>query len=471
VVIAYAGTNQSIDWLSNFMAGSGVLPAPQVFDAMRIYLEVKAANPGANISFTGHSLGGGLASLMSVFFDIPAVVFDEAPFQLTAINPLVLSSLEASLLALGYTDYDFALYNASFGTLFDSREENVRHIYMEGAELAGYRNDSNTIVGVEEPPVRMGSSVLNAEDRHSMTLLTAMLGSPAFAAVVRQLPELATYMLDPNWFGVTDRRSPYQSDLLSTLLIRQYGREGVTPDGRLELFASDMQQLVGTAGVAQGNTPVRDALMVAAMEYYAAKVNENDIDPLFTIENGGLHFKYSNIGDDSYRRMPMLARAVESLLGPDGSGVYGRLTSQDAWHIQSAEAGMQWAASGTDTDAAIGGTSADTLQGGAGDDVLLGLGGDDTLMGEGDNDLLEGGGGNDTLSGGDGDDILDGGEGNDILDGGSGTDTFIVGSGIDQLLDTDHQGIVPTSDAFFGGTDKRTALCGAVFIRIALLGA
>jgi hypothetical protein len=29
----------------------------------------------------------------------------------------------------------------------------------------------------------------------------------------------------------------------------------------------------------------------------------------------------------------------------------------------------------------------------------------------------------------------------------------------------------PTSDAFFGGTDKRTALCGAVFIRIALLGA
>lgn len=46
VVIAYAGTNQGLDWLSNIAAGSGLVPAPQVFDAMRFYLEVKAANPG-----------------------------------------------------------------------------------------------------------------------------------------------------------------------------------------------------------------------------------------------------------------------------------------------------------------------------------------------------------------------------------------------------------------------------------------
>jgi hypothetical protein len=186
VVIAYTGTNQALDWLSNFQAGTGILPAAQVFDAMRFYLDVKAANPGATITFTGHSLGGGLASLMSVFFNKPAVVFDEAPFQLTAINPVILSSLEASLLLTGYTDLDFALYNASFGTMFPFREGNVSHFYLEGEELNGYRNGLTTIVGVEHDPIAMGNSTLGARDRHAMTLLTAMWGNQAFASVVRK---------------------------------------------------------------------------------------------------------------------------------------------------------------------------------------------------------------------------------------------------------------------------------------------
>jgi putative lipase involved disintegration of autophagic bodies len=38
--------------------------------------DVMAAYPGARITLTGHSLGGGLASLMAVFFDLEAVVFD-----------------------------------------------------------------------------------------------------------------------------------------------------------------------------------------------------------------------------------------------------------------------------------------------------------------------------------------------------------------------------------------------------------
>ena len=75
VVIAYTGTNAGIDWLSNGTAGLGA-GAPQVYEAALAYVKAKEAY-GSNITFTGHSLGGGLASVMAVWFDPPATVFDD----------------------------------------------------------------------------------------------------------------------------------------------------------------------------------------------------------------------------------------------------------------------------------------------------------------------------------------------------------------------------------------------------------
>jgi Ca2+-binding RTX toxin-like protein len=419
VVIAYTGTNQTLDWFLGNTAGLGLLPAPQVFEAMRFYLDVKAANPDAtSFTFTGHSLGGGLASLMAVFFDKQATVFDEAPFQLSAINPVLLSSLEASLLLNGYTDLDFALYNASFGTMFPFRESNVSHIYLDGEILGTGRAIVPAIAG-SETAVSMGSSTLDAMDRHTMTLLTAMLSNTQFALVIQQLPNLATYLLGSSWFGVADRRTADTIDLMSNFLRHQYGVEGVTPDGRLDHFAADMQQLVGIAGTARSNAAVRDALMIASMEYFYTKAASLTADKLFTMDSNGLHFKYSDIGATSYKSLPLLARAVESLLGPDGTGTYAQLVTQNAWHIQSGTAGMTWTAIGAENDAAIGGVQADTLNAGAGNDVLCGLGGDDTL------------------AGGTGDDMLIGGTGNDILQGGTGYDTYVwhTGDGNDQIID------------------------------------
>ena len=84
IVIAFAGTNTDEwqDLWNNGNLGLGSLSA-QAIEAAKFYLDIKAQY-GDNIVFTGHSLGGGLASLMAVFFNRPAATFDEAPFKLAA---------------------------------------------------------------------------------------------------------------------------------------------------------------------------------------------------------------------------------------------------------------------------------------------------------------------------------------------------------------------------------------------------
>ena len=62
--------------------------------ASSYFLAVKdwAAQNGygaSTISFTGHSLGGGLASNMAVWFDRSATTFAEGPFEISAEDPLV----------------------------------------------------------------------------------------------------------------------------------------------------------------------------------------------------------------------------------------------------------------------------------------------------------------------------------------------------------------------------------------------
>ena len=107
VVISYCGTTDEnlLDWTQgNLPAGTG-LRAPQVLQAAELYMKA-ASDPqfaGKSISFTGHSLGGGLASLMAVWFDRPATVFDEAFFSKSADSMVITNWLRSELTAKGYT--------------------------------------------------------------------------------------------------------------------------------------------------------------------------------------------------------------------------------------------------------------------------------------------------------------------------------------------------------------------------------
>ncbi|HSP31874.1 MAG TPA: hypothetical protein VLO13_07700, partial [Halomonas sp.] len=90
IVISYTGTNGELEGtldhlVANGPAGTGTF-SPQVLAAINFYLQVRDANPGAIISFTGHSLGGGLAALMAVYFGKEATTFAPAPFEASARN-------------------------------------------------------------------------------------------------------------------------------------------------------------------------------------------------------------------------------------------------------------------------------------------------------------------------------------------------------------------------------------------------
>lgn len=110
IVIAYTGTNEKkvADFaFGNIPAATGLYPSDQVWTAMELYLKVARDNPTANITFTGHSLGGGLAAMMGVFFNRPAVVFDAAPFELGARSVVALPfSALRSALGIGATTLD-----------------------------------------------------------------------------------------------------------------------------------------------------------------------------------------------------------------------------------------------------------------------------------------------------------------------------------------------------------------------------
>jgi len=83
IVISYAGTyNKSFGDLATDLAlGVFGVSSTQLYEAAEYYMQVKADNSSAKIILTGHSLGGGLASLVAVFFNETATTFDQAPFN------------------------------------------------------------------------------------------------------------------------------------------------------------------------------------------------------------------------------------------------------------------------------------------------------------------------------------------------------------------------------------------------------
>ena len=208
IVISYAGTDPadvSGDIAADLALAAGGLSV-QLRQAADYYLKVRATNPGATISFTGHSLGGGLAALMAVYFDESAATFDQAPFLRSAlwqeqgidtngntIPHLVAADLltylknegiytESQLVRLkAYVDAaDSANPNPVAGDTLAVRGQKVSNINTDGEFLTSwFLVPSSNRIGTQADIANShdGLGLLGGIELHSQALLTAFLQS------------------------------------------------------------------------------------------------------------------------------------------------------------------------------------------------------------------------------------------------------------------------------------------------------
>lgn len=463
VVLAFAGTDPSQrgDVAADLMLGSGIIQN-QLVQAAKLYQQVKSLY-GDDVVFTGHSLGGGLAALMGVFFNKNAITFDPAPFRLAATQAIA-KSLAKEL----PTDVDLAAFQADETPISIALPNLIPALLAVSAisptaavalALKSYpetiRGESNiksfAISGefLTDGAMGLGSDLLNSLriksgatpilfqvrpegvnglDLHSQALLIAVATAPDLVDTIKKLPLAAQFLFSKGPYFHSPSTST--TDFLVKLVNSEYSGSN-TSSGNIKRYSEDLKIVASSAGTAFEDDFKR-ALIVAAMDYYY--LNEpSAATGLFSANNGGIHFDASDIPGDSAKSLPLLAEALAKL--DDKSAHFIRSYAQDAtgWHIQSGTGALNWSASSSDNQAAVGGAESDSATGGEGHDLLMGLEGADTLQGKAGSDLLVGG---------DGADQLDGGEGRDYLYGGAGSDTYVFTGdfGNDWINDSDGSG-------------------------------
>jgi hypothetical protein len=433
VVIAYTGTNDAMimDWVvGNIPLGVG-LSSPQLLSAANLYLDVRdmLAGQDVSISFTGHSLGGGLASVMGVFFDKTVHAFDPAPFFAAAISPVAIGSVLASITAQGRADGSFTTYAASLGALYALREDNVGYTVLVGEALTFPPVSEALRIGSSNAPHYIDPAAQGRDDwgflrrnvdMHSMNLLTAFVLKPgldqASAAHANLLPEMH------------DRDFLYAEGTSSTLgfkeaMIKAHYAGSAVLDG----FVQDLGKFVdlGAAAIPLVNR----ALIDITMQYYYQFAASGSVDwtQALTAVSGGVYFKADDFAVEVRPDIHGLA-LLDSYLNE----AYGLDPRDDInqYFIQSGTGSLTAFGLDDSGNLMLGGVLTDALTGGNEDDVLLGWFGND---------------------------FLDGGEGEDFLQGGEAFDSYLYasGDGEDIILDSDGQGQISFDGLVLDGGKRK----------------
>ena len=419
IVVSFAGTypKSNPDLAADAILFAGGLSL-QLVKAALYYERIKAAYPDAMISFTGHSLGGGLAALMGVFFDKKAVTFDAAPFR-AAASSTNQSGLIGALSAAGYSDSDLNSYVTSGGApgvpnIIILREYRVSQISVAGEALS-YTSTMRIGYPWNNRFIYSGVSLSDPVLLHSDALLIALEQSQAFLDASRKMPFLVPDLFSDSLFRKdTDSINP---DLLTHLIRYEFGVPGVANSDKdlLTKFAADAKLV---AGFADADNSLKQGLMQLAMQSYYNTVASAG-KTFFDGVGGGVRFDLSgNIGDGPIALNDLKGHA--KLL----AWIFGN-TSADA-----AQAITDYLATGRRMTLTLGNSAAAAAPSdNIADFMLSGVNGG----------WLAGGDGNDLLVGRNGQDALTGGKGDDTLIGGNGIDSYLykIGDGNDTIIDPD----------------------------------
>lgn len=207
IVISLAGTGPglNVDWFANAGLATG-LGSDQLRQAALYYCQVKEANPGAQITLTGHSLGGGLAALLGVFFNEKAVTFDQAPFANSATESMR-SYLVSNLLALTdanqqplYTSQQLmSLAPTLFASSFDPASlanSNVTTLRVVGEFTSSLFPVSTFSPLGPQTPLLHGTTDISSFDLHAQSLLSSFVLNDQFRQITYKLNDLLGMAFD-----------------------------------------------------------------------------------------------------------------------------------------------------------------------------------------------------------------------------------------------------------------------------------
>ena len=347
----------------------------QVFQAAMFYEQVKAANPNATITFTGHSLGGGLASVMSVWFNRPATTFAEAPLANTANSTSAIAAAATVLLANGYVDTQLlALLPASvLGPLLDkfgvpggaptsdiyaNRVQNVTHYYVDGEIVALARQATPAIIGTDNPLINSHRNA-SGESLHSMVLHAAFLIQPTLRLATYALPELLAEMFDTKLYARPLEGA--QKDFLNGLLNDQIRVGYDSADGLLARFANDVDKFTLYGDNLKSGVLSKAVIDAAIADYYLMQNGFSGKD-FFTAVTAGIQFDLADFGAD-WAGNKTAAQLANTIVQQYNLDLQTRLflRQDNAWTIQSGTSALNVTGTGSNNDAMIGGTTDDTL--------------------------------------------------------------------------------------------------------------
>ncbi len=472
-VISYRGTDSlagsaaagGSDTVNGYGVATGKLDGKQALLAFQFYNSIaRDLNDGvpgdprtANISVTGHSLGGGLAGLVGAVYGKQGFLFDNMTFEQAAINMKTtsiaalksevyqgrtpwsetISSLPSSLLKTYFVDGEFLGFLRNGGM----NPENAQ----KTPQLA---LDAGTDVTISD--LNGGNDFLHL---HSIATLTMVLyadtaGIPGdWGAAAKYFwpvaydDDFASSFHDFSFQQGTMFRKGDFSGILRTALAYSAIDEGARPFGDTGIvsFFDDANNLglsLKTSGVSQTLTAYASDISKAFVEYagllalnkvlrssasdpvlsgvlsYSSAVNNRTL----TVDLSDAAWKAANSG------------VLPEMAGPDG--LIDRLVNDLAVNSDPRKyphdiRGMMGALWGDATDRAFdravfaiseSGTTQMAGSAAAKAGILIGGTGADVLTGSQGNDLLAGGRGSDRLISGKGNDILHGGAGDDTAD-------------------------------------------------------
>ena len=405
-VISYAGTDFSQPG-NDFLHGNIPLATGFVSDQLRqaaeYYLQLKAIKP--NITITGHSLGGGLASLIGVFFGATTFTFDQAPFAqtarfgATALKSYLVDQGHTALELSGLTNFitlqqaDGGIPNSGLVTNLNVQGE----IVSLGSSLR-IGNDASIQKGTN-------ASVLDipfAVSLHSQALLTAFLQANQTAAtgkgladVTFKLTDLLKMVFDDKLFAFkTDKSNTKDENFLERIVKHETGVGVVIPkDAMVTRFTADLWKLAkdngltltdGNAGFFSSATNnISKALSAFAMQKYYEETTASAgyKKELFEQITGGIQFDMANVS----KKFAAAFQASEKLTLKDAKGfdlyfknylastnftgserqlIEAVLPFMRHWYVQAGSNGLAYTDSQNRGAFMLGGNGSDALVGG-----------------------------------------------------------------------------------------------------------